>query len=104
MSSDPIGDFLDPYPVLNLYSKNSSSNFTNWSNPKFDQLLEQSLIEQNEQKRFELLHQAEAVLMEEMPIIPIYFSSQNSLVKKNIKGIRFDPLNNPDFRFAKVTE
>lgn len=95
------GDFLDPYPVLNLYSKNSSSNFTNWSNPKFDKLLEQSLTEQNEEKRFELLHDAEDVLMEDMPIIPIYFSSQNSLVKKNIKGIRFDPLNNPDFRFAK---
>lgn len=95
------GDFLDPYPVLNLYSKNSSSNFTNWSNKKFDQLLEKSLTEQNEAKRYELLHQAEDVLMQEVPIIPVYFSAQNSLVKKNIKGIRFDPLNNPDFRFAK---
>ncbi|PGL73126.1 peptide ABC transporter substrate-binding protein [Bacillus sp. AFS055030] len=98
------GDFLDPYPVLNLYSKNSSSNFTNWSNLKFDQLLEKSLIEQDEEKRYKLLHEAEDVLMGDMPIIPIYFSSQNSLVKKNIKGIRFDPLNNPDFRFAKVTK
>jgi oligopeptide transport system substrate-binding protein len=95
------GDFLDAYPVLDLYSKNSSSNFTNWSNPKFDQLLQQSLTEQNEEKRFELLHEAEGVLMQDMPIIPIYFSAENSLVKKNIKGIRFDPLKNPDFRFAK---
>jgi oligopeptide transport system substrate-binding protein len=95
-----VGDFLDPYPVLNLYSSNSSSNFTNWINPEFDQLLEQSLIEQDEEKRYELLHQAEAVLMQDMPIIPIYFSSQNSLVKSNVNGIRFDPLSNPDFRFA----
>ncbi|MEH7225676.1 peptide ABC transporter substrate-binding protein [Bacillus sp. JJ1566] len=95
-----VGDFLDPYPVLNLYSSKSSSNFTNWNNPEFDQLLEQSLIEQDEAKRYELLHQAEAVLMEDMPIIPIYFSSQNSLVKSNVDGIRFDPLTKPDFRFA----
>lgn len=94
------GDFLDPFPVLNLYSKKSSSNFTNYSNPKFDDLLEQSLIEQDEEKRFELLHEAEAVLMEDLPIIPIYFSAQNSLVKTGIKGVRFDPLNNPDFRYA----
>ncbi|MCB5236284.1 peptide ABC transporter substrate-binding protein [Niallia circulans] len=94
------GDFLDPFPVLNLYSQKSSSNFTNYSNPKFDDLLEQSLIEQDEEKRFELLHEAEAVLMEDLPIIPIYFSAQNSLVKTGIKGVRFDPLNNPDFRYA----
>jgi oligopeptide transport system substrate-binding protein len=100
-----VGDFLDPYPVLDLYSSGSSSNFTNWSNPEFDQLLDQSLTEQDEAKRFELLHQAEAVLMDEMPIIPIYFSSQNAVVKENIKGIRFSPLNNPDFRYAeKVSE
>lgn len=97
------GDFLDPYPVLDLYSSKSSSNFTNWNNAEFDELLEKSLIEQDEEKRFELLHQAEAVLLDEMPIIPIYFSSTNSLVKESVKGIRFDALSSPDFRFAEKT-
>ncbi|MFD2444362.1 ABC transporter substrate-binding protein [Bacillus sp. CGMCC 1.16607] len=99
------GDFLDPFPVLDLYSSKSSSNFTNWSNSKFDELLQKSLIEQDEEKRYDLLHEAEGVLMDEMPIIPIYFSAQNSLVKTNIKGIRFDALSSPDFRFAsKISE
>lgn len=99
-----VGDFLDPYPVLNLYSTKSSSNFTNWSNTKYDKLLSDSLVEQDEAKRYELLHQAEELLMTEMPIIPIYFSSQNSLVSKKVEGIRFDALTSPDLRFAKVTE
>ncbi|MEC2054437.1 peptide ABC transporter substrate-binding protein [Peribacillus psychrosaccharolyticus] len=99
-----VGDFLDPYPVLNLYSTKSSSNFTNWSNTKYDKLLSDSLVEQDEAKRYELLHQAEELLMTEMPIIPIYFSSQNALVSKKVEGIRFDALTSPDLRFAKVTE
>ena len=68
-----VGEFLDPYPVLSLYKTNSSSNFTNWSNIEFDQILEASLVEQDEKKRYELLHQAEEILMNEVPIIPIYF-------------------------------
>ncbi|EPD50869.1 hypothetical protein HMPREF1210_02377 [Paenisporosarcina sp. HGH0030] len=99
------GDFLDPYPVLNLYTSKSSSNFTNWSNSKFDELVEKSLVEQDENKRFELLHEAETVLMEEMPVIPILFSAQNTLISKKIEGIRLDVLSKPDLRYAeKVSE
>ncbi|MCP3740499.1 peptide ABC transporter substrate-binding protein [Rossellomorea sp. BNER] len=99
------GDFIDPYPVLNLYNTKSSSNFTNWSNPTFDELLAKSLVEQDEKKRFELLHEAETVLMEEMPILPILFSAQNILISKKVEGIRLDVLSKPDLRFAeKVSE
>ncbi|MGI2328324.1 peptide ABC transporter substrate-binding protein [Planococcus sp. YIM B11945] len=100
-----VGDFLDPYPVLNLYNTKSSSNFTNWSNKEFDKLLAASLVEQNEEKRYELLHEAETVLMEEMPVIPLLFSAQNALISKKIEGVRLDVLTQPDLRFAqKIAE
>ncbi|AIF67492.1 ABC transporter substrate-binding protein [Terribacillus saccharophilus] len=98
-----VGDFLDPYPVLNLYSTKSSSNFTNWSNEEYDQVLADALAEQDDTKRFELLHQAEGILMEDLPIIPIQYSANNSLVSERVEGIRFDSLTNPDLRRAKVT-
>ncbi len=96
-----VGDFLDPYPVLDLYTTNSSSNFTNWSNEEFDALLEESLTEQDEEKRFELLHAAEEVLMEDMPVIPILFSATNGLMSEKVDGILFDPLNQPNLRYAE---
>lgn len=96
-----VGDFLDPYPVLNLYTTNSSSNFTNWSNEEFDELLAQSLTEQDEEKRFELLHEAERVLMEDMPVIPILFPATNGLLNEKVEGVLFDPLNKPNLRYAK---
>ncbi|MBS4196056.1 peptide ABC transporter substrate-binding protein [Lederbergia citri] len=97
-----IGDFLDPYPVLNLYSTKSSSNFTNYSNSEFDKVLQDSLVEQDDAKRFEMLHQAEEILMTDMPIIPIYFQAQNSLVRKGIEGVHFHVLNIPNLRYATV--
>lgn len=96
-----VGDFLDPYPVLDLYTTHSSSNFTNWSNEEFDALLAQSLTEQDEEKRFELLHEAERVLMEDMPVIPILFPATNGLVSEKVEGILFDPLNRPNLRYAE---
>ncbi|WP_414054522.1 peptide ABC transporter substrate-binding protein [Macrococcus equi] len=95
------GDFLDPYPVLALYESKSSSNFTNWKNKKFDQLLEASLKEQDDKKRYQILAEAEDILMEELPIIPINFGYTNSLIKTNIKGIKTDALSRPDFVFAE---
>ncbi|WP_078382075.1 peptide ABC transporter substrate-binding protein [Sutcliffiella halmapala] len=98
------GEFLDPLGVLSHYTTTNSSNFTNWSNADYDQLIEVSNLEQDPAKRIELLHQAEAVLMEDLPIIPILFSAQNALVSEKIEGIRFDVLRNPDLRYAKRVE
>ncbi|MGK0575837.1 peptide ABC transporter substrate-binding protein [Macrococcus capreoli] len=95
------GDFLDPYPMLALYESKSSSNFTNWKNKKYDELLEASLKEQDDKKRYQLLAEAEAILMDELPIIPINFGYTNSLIKSNVKGIKTDALSRPEFVFAE---
>jgi len=96
-----VGDFLDPIGVLHHYTSTDSNNFTSWSNSEYDALIEQATIEQDEAKRYELLHQAEDILMEELPILPIYYQAQNALVSKKFEGIRFAELSEPDLRFAK---
>ena len=96
-----IGDFQDPLGVLHHYTTKDSSNFTNWSNAQYDALIERSIVEQDEAKRFELIHQAEDILMEELPIMPIYFSATNALVSQKFEGIRFGELTEPDLRYAK---
>ncbi|TDL95247.1 peptide ABC transporter substrate-binding protein [Macrococcus brunensis] len=95
------GDFLDPYPVLALYASNSSSNFTNWKNKEFDALLDQSLKTADDQKRLALLHQAEDILMDELPILPVNFGYSNTLIKENIKNVKTDALSRPDFIYAE---
>ncbi|MGX9932530.1 MULTISPECIES: hypothetical protein [Virgibacillus] len=46
---------------------------------EYDQLLKEVRVEQNADKRFKLLHQAEAILMEDLPFMPYYFLSSNYL-------------------------
>lgn len=86
------------------YTSKNSNNFTNWSNPEYDKLIESSTFELDPAKRFEQLHQAEDVLMEDLPIIPIQFSADTALISPKIQGIVFDARSNPDLRFAKRVE
>ncbi|KZE52291.1 ABC transporter substrate-binding protein [Brevibacillus parabrevis] len=95
------GSYLDPLAVLELYTSKSSSNFTKWENAKYDQLIEQARVEQDQEKRNKLLHEAEDVLMAELPIIPVYFYTQNYLNSKKIEGIQYSVTREPDFRQAK---
>ncbi|MGG4442738.1 peptide ABC transporter substrate-binding protein [Brevibacillus fortis] len=99
------GDYLDPLAMLELYTGKSSRNFTNWANPTFDELIEKAKVEQNEEARMKLLHDAETILMQDMPVIPIFFNNENYLNSKKIEGIRFSVTGTPDLRWAKrVTE
>jgi oligopeptide transport system substrate-binding protein len=60
--------------------------------------LELSSAENDREKRFELLARAEALLMEEMPIAPLFYSSFNYLKKEGVKGISFSELGLFDIR------
>ncbi|UTH00400.1 peptide ABC transporter substrate-binding protein [Macrococcoides canis] len=96
------GDFLDPYPVLALYASNSSSNFTNWKNEEYDALLEKSLKTTNEKERIKILHKAEDILMDELPILPVNYGYSNTLIKENVSNVKTDALSRPNFIYADI--
>ncbi|MCE5171881.1 peptide ABC transporter substrate-binding protein [Paenibacillus profundus] len=98
------GNYLDPLGVLGHYTSSNSNNFTNWSNKEYDNLIEKSTYELDPNKRVELLQQAEKVLMDDLPIIPILFSADTALVSPKVTGIIFDARSNPDLRFATRVE
>ncbi|CAI8725620.1 Dipeptide-binding protein DppE [Brevibacillus sp. IT-7CA2] len=95
------GDYFDPLAMLELYTGKSSRNFTNWANSKFDELIEKAKVEQKEEARMKLLHDAETILMQDMPVIPVYFNNENYLNSKKVEGIRFSVTGTPDLRWAK---
>jgi oligopeptide transport system substrate-binding protein len=82
-----IGDYVDPNTFLDLFVTDGANNSTGWSNPEYDRLLEQSRAEPDPGKRFEILRQAEEILLSELPIIPIYFYVSKNLVKPHVRGI-----------------
>ena len=75
-----IADYADPNSYLDLFITDGPQNNTGWGNPEYDLLIEEAKYEQNPRQRLDLLRQAEAILMDELPIIPIYSYVNTHLV------------------------
>ncbi|MFC4184270.1 peptide ABC transporter substrate-binding protein [Saccharococcus thermophilus] len=96
-----LGDFNDPINFLELFrDKKGGNNDTNWENPKYKQLLIDSQKETDPEKRKEMLKQAEAILMDEMPVAPIYFYTNTWVQKDNLKGVEMSGLGDVQFKWA----
>lgn len=98
-----LPDYNDPYNYLESFQSDHSMNRTGWRDEIYDQLLEQARGETEEEKRMELLHQAEARLLEEMPIFPLYYYNSVVIQKPGVKNILRHIVGPNDYRFAKIT-
>lgn len=87
-----IFDYADPVNALESFITDSSMNRTNWSNKKYDKLIADAKAEQDAAKRWELLQQAEKLLMEETPVVPVHFYNQLSVQKPAVTGIVRHPV------------
>jgi oligopeptide transport system substrate-binding protein len=81
-----IADYPDPNTFLDMFVTDGPQNNTNWSNPEYDDLIEQAAREVNPQRRMQILQDAEQILMDELPIIPIYFYVTTHMVKPHVHG------------------
>ena len=82
-----IADYSDPNNFLFLVkSDNKGFNYGKYNNPEFDKLLDQAAKELDLTKRAGLMKQAEAILMKDMPWIPIMYYGKSNLISPKIKG------------------
>ena len=84
-----IGDYPDSQNFLDvLFHSQSSQNHMGYQNREADQLLEQARVEQDPAERTTLYHQAERIIVNEAPWIPLTHGIQYTLVKPYVKGFR----------------
>ena len=81
-----IGDYVEPYTFLELFLSYSGNNNTGWANGQFDKLLGQATAESDEATRYALYQQAEALLVADAPIAPIYHGTQVFLKRPEVQG------------------
>lgn len=74
-----IGDYLDPTTFLGMWTKGNGYNNTGWSEASYDQLLRDAALQAEPAKRLEYLQQAETILMEGLPILPLTHYARNYL-------------------------
>ena len=87
-----VGDYMDPYSFLDLFSTEFGDNGTGWSDPKYVAMLHEANAQQDPAKRYELLARAEAFLLAAQPVIPLYTSATDWLKKPYVKGLYGNPL------------
>jgi oligopeptide transport system substrate-binding protein len=81
-----IGDYNDAFTFAELLKSTSGNNDPGYSNPEYDRLLELAQAELDLDKRGDLLEEAERVLLNDLPIIPLYFYVKARMVKPWVQG------------------
>jgi oligopeptide transport system substrate-binding protein len=100
-----FASFNDPMTFLGLYRMaDSQMNQSRWSHPDFTSLLNQADLEKDANKRLNLLSEAEAIFINEMPLAPIYFYSGSYLQKPHLKGVNLSELSDIDFKYAYIDQ
>lgn len=80
------GDYVDPNTFLDVHLTGGGNNKSNWSNARYDELIRLAAQTNDQQERFAYFQQAEAILVEEAPIIPLYTYVRNRLVHPSVKN------------------
>lgn len=87
-----IPDYDDVSALLGDLTDGSPQNYPHWVNLRFDLLLEEADRTSDPLRRRTLQHEAERILMAEMPIVPLYFNAQSYLLSPRVRGWRQDRL------------
>ena len=94
------GDYIDPMTFLDLWTTSGGNNDTGFSNARYDELIAAAKVETDSEKRLEMLREAEDILMDEMPILPIYYYTTVTAANENVKGVRISTLGKISFKYA----
>ena len=97
-----VGDYLDPFSFLNLFSTTGGENGSGWFDPRFLDMLVQANRETDAQRRYERLARAEAYLLDAQPILPLYTTSTDWMKKPYVTGMYDNPLMAHPWKFVAI--
>ena len=95
-----IGDYSDPMTFLDMWITDGGNNDSGFSNSEYDALISEAKSETDIEKREELLRKAEDILMEESPVIPVYFYTTVMAWNDDVDGILVTSLGKVYFKNA----
>ena len=100
-----IADYPDPENFLDiLFHSESTNNHTHYSNAEVDELLLRARVETDTTKRYALYNQAEQMILDDAPWVPLWFDGESKLlVKPNVHDFLLPPLIIPRYRFVYIT-
>ncbi len=99
-----IADYPDAENYLSLfYSPNftpEGPNYTHFSSPQFDRLYRQAIAESDRDKRTALYRTMDSLVMDQAPVIVLYYDQILHFTHKNIHNLQTNALNALDLRYV----
>jgi oligopeptide transport system substrate-binding protein len=97
-----IGDYIDPLTFIDMWVTDGPYNDASYSNAQYDEYVQIARNSVDQAERMEAMRNAEELLMEEMPVVPIYFYTQPYAQKSYVTGV-YKPVNRyPYFIYADM--
>jgi oligopeptide transport system substrate-binding protein len=82
-----IGDYVDPNTFLDLWVSGGGNNQTGWSNRRYDALIDQAACKiVNRRDRIRALKEAEGLLLDEAPVLPLFTYVNKGMLSRRVKG------------------
>lgn len=92
------GDFNDAYAFLSIFESDNPSNLTGYTNTRYDSLLDNAARQTDPQRRRLYLEEAERLLLDDHPVIPLYYHVSKHLVSPAVTGWQDNVL---DFHYSQ---
>ena len=99
-----IGDYMDPITFLEMFTTGNGNNDTGWSNPEYDRLLQAAFRSRTEEEHFEYLLAAEQILLDELPIVPVYWYTRIYMKDPRVKNWNPKLLDNRPYKYIYLSE
>jgi oligopeptide transport system substrate-binding protein len=93
-------DYLDATTFLDMWRSDSGNNHTGWADPAYDALSDRANTIADPAARAAVLAEAEALMLEAAPIVPIYFNTHVYLLHPSVKGWQPTPMDHSDYRYV----
>jgi peptide/nickel transport system substrate-binding protein/oligopeptide transport system substrate-binding protein len=98
-----VADVPEPENFLyRLFHSESGNNLTRYQNERVDRLLDRARTEQTYLQRVELYRQAEKLIMEDAPVIPLNYYSYQRLFQPYVQSIEVSALGDPYIPMRKI--
>jgi oligopeptide transport system substrate-binding protein len=95
-------DYLDATTFLDLWRSGSGNNHTGWTDPAYDALAKKADATVDPVARASILAEAEALVLDSAPIIPVYFNTHVYLLHPAVKGWQPTPMDHTDYRYVSL--
>lgn len=100
-----LADYGDAFSFLEVFKeRNSSTNHTHWGDVSYTQLLEESNTTADPVQRHAILSRCEKILLDAMPIIPLFHYNMLYVQNENVKNIYLSRMGGIDFRWARFVQ